>query len=402
MIKRYVIIGASAVGVAAAQRLRQLDAQAEIICVSDEAESPYNKCMLADYLSGIKPEDKVYTLTQEHAKQKNITLMLGKKVVALQSKEKQIVLEDGSVINYDALLLGMGTSPRMLSLPGTESLKGYYTFHRLRDIHGIMEYNKQRNAHKAVVIGSGLSGLECADALKARGMCVTVVEMANHVLSSCVNQQGARFIQDHMQRSGVHLYVNQTVKNILSHDGAVTGVELSSGDVLDASMVICAIGLQPNLALAEQAGIATQQLGIITDEFMRTSHEDIYAAGDIALVKDILTDNLIPNRTWPEAMLQGMIAAYAMAGQQKPYPGSASVVSSAFFGVKFASCGPIINTPQSYEVIPKTSQDSYALYLLENDYLKGFLLVGQTGSVGTLRQLLLTKTKVDRAALSDL
>jgi len=402
MNKKYVIIGASAAGIACANRLRQLDKESEIICISDEIESPYNKCLLADYMAGTKEQKEIYTLTLDQAQQKNITLMLGQKVVDVKSTVKQIVLNDGSTINYDALLIAVGTSPRMPQIPHAQGLKNLFTFHRLCDIQSILTGVKENKYKKAIVIGSGLSGLECADALQQQGVAVTVVELQQRILSTHIDAQASLFIQDRMKQHSIEFIAKCSVESFDTINECIQKVHVSDGSILEADLFIFAIGLQPNLELPLKAGVATQELGIITDDYMQTSIVDIYAAGDIALVRDQLTGMLVPSRTWPDAMLQGLITAHAMVGQAKKYPGIAAVISSAFFGIKFASCGPVAFPPQSYEQVINEQPDFYHSFLLENDYLKGFLLVSNTGAVGKLRQLLLTKTPVTKELLLSL
>lgn len=402
MKKKFVIIGASAAGISCANRLRQLDNECEIVCISDEIESPYNKCLLADYMCGLKQEKEVFTLTLDQAQQKNITLMLGKKVIEIETQKKQIVLDDQSTINYDSLLIGVGTSPRMPQFPQIQDVNNFFTFHHLRDIAGILNYLKQNNAQKAVVVGSGLSGLECADALQANGVRTTVVEMRERVLSTHVDAKASRFIQERMQANGVEFLPNNAVADFEIEKSRIKRIKLSDETAAEIDLIVFAIGLQPNLELARNAGIATLHDGIVTDEYMRTSIPDIYAAGDIALVRDQLSDQLVPNRTWPDAMLQGLIAAHSMVNQPKIYPGLASVISSSFFNIKFASCGPVVNPPREFEQIINDQSEFYHLFLVENGYLKGFLLVGHTAIVGKLRQLLLTKTPVTKEQLLSL
>ncbi|MDR3550486.1 MAG: FAD-dependent oxidoreductase [Candidatus Babeliales bacterium] len=393
MKKTHILIGASAAGIAAANKLRQLDALSTIIMISDELEAPYNKCMLADYMAGIKQESQVHTLTLAQAQQKNITLMLGSRVEQVLPEFKQIALDDGTAMNYDTLLIATGTSPFVPAIDGLVGTQGVFTFHRLRDIQAIMAYIKNKPVKKVVVIGSGLSGLECADALLPYNVQVSIIEMQGQVLSSIINDEGAQFIQSHMAKQGVHFYPDQKVEQIMHHEGYVTGVKLASGQLLEADMVIVAAGLKPNIELAKSAGIILGDYGIETNDYMQTSIADIYAAGDIALVKDQLTGTIVPSRMWPDAMLQGLVAASSMAGHPRIYPGIASVISSSFFGIKFAACGPVLN-PQGCQKIVNQGSDFYHLLLVKEDKLKGFLLVGNTGKCGILRQAVMTQVPV--------
>jgi len=414
--KTHIIIGASAAGISAANKLRQLDTESTIVCISDEQEMPYNKCMLADYLGGIKQESQVYTLTSDQEAQKNITLVRGVRVTQLLPNTQQIVLADGTHMAYDTLLLGMGTSPILPSLEGIQ-LHGVFTFHRLRDMQGIMAYIRQHAVQKVVVVGAGLSGLECADALLHFNVEVSVVEMHNQVLSSLIDSPASDIIQQKMASHNIHFYGNHKVEKLMGCDGRVTQVQLASGQILSADIVVFAVGLRPNMELVQSTSIAVDDCGILTNEYMQTSIATIYAAGDIVMVTDQLSGQLVPSRLWPDAMLQGLVAACSMAGPavasgyvgqatQKPsdslrvtgpraYPGIAPVVSSSFFGIKFVVCGPILANPADCQVIVNQRDDFYHLFLVADNRLKGFLLVGNTSKVGQLRQALMTKAVID-------
>jgi nitrite reductase (NADH) large subunit len=391
MKKKYIIIGASAAGIACANRLRQLDAESEILCISQEKEIPYNKCFLADYCAGLKQEEEILILTQAHAVQKNIQLMLDTQVVDINASAKTIALINGAILNYDALVIATGTSPKIPH--AFKDMRNVFMFHRLSDVNALMNFIRINNAKKAVVVGSGLSGLECADALQHQNVQVTVVELQDRVLATHVDEKGSRFIERQMKNGGINFIANTSVVNIENKDNR-SSVHCADGTIIYADVIVFAIGLQPNLDLAQKAELAVHDQGIITDDYMRTSNHHVLAAGDIAMVRDQLTQQLVPNRTWPDAMLQGLIAAHSIAGQVKKYPGLAAVISSSFFGIKFASCGPIVNPPSTYQILVNEKSDYYHLFLLDNGLLKGFLLVGNTGSVGKLRQHLLTKTPI--------
>lgn len=402
MNKIYCIIGTSAAGIAAAQKLRQLDPLASIICISDEIEMPYNKCMLADYASGSKDAADVFTLPAEQAEKRNISLMLGKKVVAIDTEKKTILLNDNQKITYDALLLAIGTSPVIPSIQGMQS-NGVFTFHRLSDINNIMQYVQQHRVQRAVVIGSGLSGLECADALMVQNIEVAVIERNKNVLSSLVNEQGSEYIQNKFRVAGGKLYIEHTVQEIIHIDGQIQAVLLSNGTILETDMVIVAVGIQPNLALAKQIDLALHEnMGIAVNDQMQTSQVGIYAAGDIVVVKDQITGALVASRTWPDAMLQGITAAHAMAGQPKAYPGLATVISSSFFDIKFARFGVIDKITQLDELVDFVHADFYHRFIVQGSQLKGFLLVGNTTHVGKFRMALLAQSPVNRELLAQL
>jgi NAD(P)H-nitrite reductase large subunit len=237
----------------------------------------------------------------------------------------------------------------------------------------------------------------------AQGIAVSVVERNNTVLSSLVNEQGAEYIQNMFERAGGKLYTQRTVQKIIHTDERVSGVQVCDGTAIKADMVIVAVGIQPNLTLAQQLNLTSHEtVGIAVDNYMRTSTPSIFAAGDIVVVQDQITGALVASRTWPDAMLQGITAAHAMAGQPKTYPGLATVISSSFFGIKFARFGVIDKSTSSVEVIDLRGDAFYHRFIVQDVQLKGFLLVGNTTHVGKFRAAVLTKSPVNRQLLAQL
>lgn len=381
MPKQYLLIGASAASLGALQKLRQLDPAAHITVFSAEKELPYNKCLLADFLAGITGQECL----QIYKAGGLVNLLLDTQIVAIDPLSKKITCHRGTRYSYDALLLGMGSSPWIPAIPGIES-KGVFTFHTLADTLAIQEYIKKNGCKKAVVCGAGLSGLEAADALKAQGLAVTIVEKNSHVLPSLLTQDAAYFLHNHMQDSGIDLKVGQQVARIENEAERVKGVTLTDGSFIPADILIMATGLQPNTQLCAAAGIEIGKNGVLVDEYLQTSQPAIYAAGDLIQVTDTLSGNRLRSCMWPDAMQQGMYAAFAMAGQPKAYQGPAVIVSSAFFGLKFAQAGVLSETL-------KMSQKSGAFHAIsqKEGILQGFQVLGKQHDLGLLRRLMLTK-----------
>lgn len=391
MKKRHIIIGTSAAGLSAAKRLTILAPQDEIICISDEAVLPYNKCHLASYLSGEKQELDVLTMQQEDLDTKGITFNLGVRVINIDTDAQEITCNDGNVLRYDTLFIGTGSSPKIPPILNIRDCQGVMTFHSLQDTQQLLHLRAEKKLHTAIIIGAGLSGLECADALIAQGIEVHVVELRDQVLSQQVNRAGAGLIERKMREAGVHFYPNQQVTQVLDHEGIVCGVQLADGRSIKANTVVIATGLKPNTELLDTTSIERSQGHILVDECMQTNIPGIYAGGDVCLVRDQITGQLQPSRTWSDAMLQGLTAAFNMASQRRLYPGAVVITSSAFFGLKFATCGAIVDLPEGSSVKEKKTSDTYQLLVLQEGILKGFLLVGDANQLSLLRRLVLTK-----------
>lgn len=431
-MKTYVIIGAAAAGIGALNTLTKLDPEARIVCISDEVEHPYNKCFLADYLHEDKQEGELCIVRNEILNNPNVSFLLDTRVVSIDSLAKTIMLNTGQPISYDTLLLATGSSPIIPQIPGLSHAEGIFTFHTLADANKIKAYANDHGVKQVVVIGAGLSGLECADALRSWGLEVMVIERNDHLLGSQVDEKGAAFIAELMKQAGVELLCNVHVEEIMTLSlnssrrtdnsfqcahkikgqattcacviSQVSAIRVRAtprssrriercgvqDQMFPAQMVIVATGLKPNVELAQSAKIMLAGGYVAVNEYMQTSDSSIFAAGDCVQVFDQVSGRLKPSCTWPDAMQQGSIAAHGMVGVQKKYPGSIVITSSAFFGKTFVTCGPVALPPADYEVQVKEHEDFYHTILLHNEVVKGYLLIGNTGQASKLRRALLT------------
>ena len=392
MKQQYIIIGSSAAGLGAAGKLRSLDADARIICLTAEKVMPYNRCLLADHLSGARPADQVATKTQSFFDENNIELMLDSRAVGLDAAAQKVTLANGTSFNYDKLFLGTGRSAFIPPLPGTQAA-GVFSFFDFDDVTNILAYIKQHNVKQATIVGAGLSGLECADALLAHGLNLTVIERAPHVLASQIDAAGAAFLMNLMKQKGINVLTSTTVQEVVTHNKRVAGLFLNTGKAMKTDMVIFAIGGSINLDLARQANLTIENGGIVTSPSMQTSNPNIFAGGDICRVHDLVTGGTTISTLWPDAVQQGMIAAHTMVGLEKNYAGTVTITSSHIFGTTFVTCGPTIK-PTEYTQLIKQEADFYHRLLIHEGTLKGFIMVGNVQGVGQLRKAIVLQEKI--------
>lgn len=389
MQKHYIVIGSSAAGLGAAGKLRSLDSSARITCVTAEKVMPYNRCLLADHLSGSRSAEQVATKPQSFFDENNITLMLNSRVVQLDAQAQTITLANGTNFGYDKLFLGTGRSSFVPNIPGFKS-EGVFPFFDFDDVTNILAYIKQHNVKHATIVGAGLSGLECADALSAHGLGLTVVEREAHVLARQIDQAGAQHIASLMATRGITLLTSMSVQEIITHNNAVAAALLSNGTVIPTGMVIFAIGGKTNLELAQQANLVIEDGGIVTTPRMQTSNPTIFAGGDICRVYDLVTGGTTLSTLWPDAVQQGMVAAQTMVGIEKMYAGTINITSSNIFGTTFVTCGPT-SKPAGFEQLIKKEADFYHRLLVHNGMLKGFIMVGNVQGVGQLRKAIVSQ-----------
>ena len=383
----YLIIGTSAAGMGAVTKLCQLDKEARIVCVSDEQELPYNKCFLVEYLNNEKSLEQMYTKKQDFFENNDIELKLATKITSIDANKKQVICSDGSTISYTKLLLGVGCNVVIPPIEGKDT-QGVFPFYNLHDTKNIKNWIEQQHVKHVVIIGAGLSGLECADALTEYDVAITVVDKNTQVLGRQVDADGAQFIQKKAAEHTVSFCFNVTIESIVSNDTHVTAVTLSDGRTVQTDMVICALGARPNLALAESAGLTIENYAVVTNEWLQTSNTDIYAAGDVALVTNKLTGKKMRSCMWPDALVQGMTAATNMIAHTKPYAGVAFITASHFFGLSFHVAG----TFDDESTVKQTHEYYQKVTYAKEGFVKGFMLVGHTQHLSQFKRSLLTQT----------
>lgn len=376
MGKKFVVIGVSAAGIGCLSKLRQLAPDATIIALSYEPELPYNKCFLADYLGNNKTAEQLLTKPTSFFTDNRIDLQLGVTVTKIDRPTKTVTCDNGSVIPYDALLLAVGGSARVLSVDGAHHVKGIFPFYTYAQTHALKAWAERPETETIAIIGAGLSGLECADALLGYNKKIILIDRAAGPLPAHTTVASARYLKDAITASGVQAIFNSGVQEVLSVKNSITAIRLTDGTILDISMLVWAIGAQPNLDLARSAAITLDSGAIATNQYLQTNDAAVFAAGDCALVKNMLTGTSIRSTTWPDAMMQGMVAAMGMVGQERSYPGVVPWLSSAFFGKKFYAAGRL--SPLAHEhVLEETTDDAY-IYVVRNSHgvVQGFTLIG--------------------------
>jgi nitrite reductase (NADH) large subunit len=406
--KRYSIIGASAAGIGCALRLRMFDAEAQITVLTAEGDLPYNKCVMADVLLGEKSLDEITFCNQAMLEQKRIELIRDTRVAEIDPEKKLMLCEGGKTFAYDSLCIATGKSPRMSPLFENKKFTNLFNFYYKSDLESIMTYTdppspllrsssfegqarlrRTGQPRTAAIIGAGLTGLEAADGLRARGLEVTIVEAASQLLASLINEPASQFITKKIEAAGATVITGEKIVGYEERDNCITELQLSSGKRLQPDLVVCAIGATPNTQFLPPA-VGLKDGYCVVDEYMQTSAPGIYAAGDCCLVYDQLTRRVQPNALWPDAMQQGMCAAYGMAGAPRKYPGSVSIASSSFFGIKVAVAGPVINAPHQ-RVMEQETEDCYHRLVYDNDKLVGFMLIGNTTMLSDHRRQLLSQ-----------
>lgn len=330
---KVIIIGGGAAGASCAARLRRLDESAQILILEKTNEISIANCGLPYYVSGvISDRDNILVSNPEKFKTWfNIDVRLNSEVVKIDRKNKTVQLNNGESLSYDKLVLAQGASPIIPQFEGMENSK-VFGVRTLHDADNIKAYIKNNNSQKAVVVGGGFIGIEMAENLCEMGIKTTLVELGAQILAP-VDKEVALFAQNEMMEKGVELILSDGVSRF-----AKDKIILNSGKEIEFDIVIMAIGVKPEITLAQDAGLEVGR-GIIVNDFMQTLDDDIYAAGDSVEVKDFVTDTntLIPLAG--PANRQGRIIADNICNIASSYKKSQGTSVIKIFDLTVASVG---------------------------------------------------------------
>lgn len=377
MKKQYVIIGASAAGIAALTTLKRLDPEADVLVISRDGAAPYNTCLLGSFISGSKELDDLMLLSESQLQELRGCLLFNTEVISINRAEKNISAYNKKsntfeIIDYDKLLLATGSEPAQI-ITEDEQQAGFFSFHTLSDIISITNYLDSNSVEHAVVVGGGINGIECADALAKKGISVTIIERSAQLLPHLLNAQANLWLERYLADKNVMIYTQASIESyIVAND--TKEMILTNGNTIKAHMVIYATGSRPALDLARRAGLDIAD-ALITDQYLTTSDNTIWAAGDCALVTCMHTCQLTRSITWHDAIAQGVVAAYNMAGIVRAYKGLLLNIHSSFFCINMVYNG--FKTQKGYTNFLRVTSDSCIVYNLDqNNILQNFIIMG--------------------------
>jgi NAD(P)H-nitrite reductase large subunit len=306
---RIVIVGNGPAALSAVEAIRKTDTDSEVTVVSAEAGRAYTPCFLAKYVAGKVEVDDLAVKGDDFYDKHGVRLLAGKAVTAIEPDHNAVVLDDGTKVEYDRLLIACGAEP---VIPETPDLSGpgVFYFRSIADATSIRA--KAKDVRDVVVLGSGFVAMEISEALAEIGAQVSVVARTDHILRRVFDAEVADMVEAHMSQGGVRFVKCCNLTGVERDDrGELQTALLSSGERLPVQMLVVGIGMRPNDRIVAGTRIAVAD-GILTDASMRTSVEDIYAAGDVAEVEigGVRKTNLIH----PSAVAAGRVAGANMAG----------------------------------------------------------------------------------------
>lgn len=344
MATKTLIVGGVAGGATTAARLRRRDESMNIIMFEKGDYISYANCGLPYYIGDvIKSRDALLLQTPEAMKKKyNIDVRISNEVTKIIPEQKKVVvrnLKTGETYeeNYDNLVLATGSSPLKPPIPGIEA-DNIFTLWTVPDTDMIKSYIEKTNAKSVAVIGGGFIGLETAENLHSAGLDVTLIEKDKQVMPP-IDSDMANLLHENMIDNNINLILNDGVKEFVNNNGTTT-VNLTSGKSVNVDMVVVSIGVKPNSQIAKDAGIAVNQRGgIIVDEFLKTSVDNIYAVGDVIEVDNFITKEKTMIPLAGPANKQARILADNLCGDNKKYNGTMGTSVAKVFDLDVACVG---------------------------------------------------------------
>ncbi len=389
----YAIVGNSAAGIGAVEGIRSVDRKGSITVVSDEPYRTYSRPLISYYLGGKVQPRNMYYRSKGFYKKNYVNTLLGRRVQKVKRTKKELELSSGDKIIYKKLLLATGGVP---FVPPIKDLggPGVFTFTTWDDAKKLA--SEATDNKKVVVIGGGLIGLKAVEGLVEIGCDVTVVELADRVLSTILDKQGSDIFTRHLKDLGVNVYTADTVVDIIRHDGkGITGVRLKSGRRISCEIVVVAIGVKPNVELAVDAKLSVDR-GIIVDRYMKTSASGIYAAGDVVETYDVLAEVKRPQPIWPNACNQGKIAGQNMAGGKREYDGSFGMNSLEICGLPAITVGLFDVSNKKYQIKMDKDKEKkiYKKLVILDDRIIGAIFIGDIDRAGIITGLIKDKVNI--------
>lgn len=275
---RLVVIGNGMAGIRTVEELLKLAPERyEISVIGEERHGNYNRILLSPVLSGEKTIGDIMLNDDDWYARNNICFYKGEKAVRIDRRQRMVHTENGLSISYDKLLIATGSVPFIIPLPGNE-LKNVMSFRDISDVNGMLSLAKTKR--RAAVIGGGLLGLEAAYGLLKQGLDVTVIHNSKTLLNRQLDETAGKLLQKTLEDKGIRFLVNAQTDAIEGNaEGEVRAIRFKNLPTLDTDMVVMAVGVRPNIALAKSCGLQTSH-GILVNDTLQTFDPAIYAVGE--------------------------------------------------------------------------------------------------------------------------
>ena len=384
---QYVIIGNGVAAAGCIEGIRSVDQKSEIAVISEEDHPVYCRPLISYYLEGKTSLEKMNYRSEDFYEKNGCIVYYGRKAERLNTEEKSVILDDGTALAYTSVCVAAGSSPFVPAFKGLDCVKEQYTFMTLDDALALEKALKPDS--RVLIVGAGLIGLKCAEGICGRVGHITVCDLATRVLSSILDDDCAAVMQRCLEEHGVEFLLGDTAVEFREHTAL-----MRSGRAVEFDVLVLAVGVRANTALVKEAGGQVNR-GILVDDRMRTTLEDVYAAGDCTEGDDISLGQKRVLAILPNAYMQGKCAGVNMAGGAEEFTKGIPMNSIGFFGLHAMTAGSYFGEADGGELYEEKSEGKLKRLFSRDGLLTGFILIGETDRAGIYTSLIREKTPLD-------
>lgn len=390
----YLIIGGGHAGATAAATLRKAGAQGQVRVLSAEPEYPYLRYALSkEFLQGKRQRNRMLLRPLQFYEQQDIQLSMGTRVVHLAPSQQTVTLDTGEELTYQRLLVATGASVRRLPIPGAD-LDGVYYLRTLADSEALLR--EMAPGRRVVIIGGGFIGVEVAASFTQKGLQVTIVDISPTIWTHLFGEMMGRFFHEGLQKRGVTILAPAHVERI-EGNGRAHRVITQEGHTLPCDFVVIGVGVRPETALAEQAGLKVDN-GIVVNEFLEGSIPGVFAAGDNTRFYSPLFETHMRIEHWDVAAQQGATAALNMLGQNRPFAEVPYFFSGLFdIWLEYLGYAP----KWDRLTIRRHGPERFAAFYSQGPYISGALLVNDSEELELCRELIKKKLVIEEFSVLE-
>lgn len=385
---QYLIIGGGIAGITAAETIREQDPDATIGVITHEPYPLYSRVLLPSYLKRKIPREKLFLRTIDNFIESRIELRLQETVTAIDEKKREVTLHNGATLGYGKLLIASGGHARPWGKPEDESV--IYRLQTLDDADRL--FASLATIKNPLVIGSSFISLEFLEIFLANNITPALLMRDERFFAPYLEETGGELMRTHFGRRHIALYEHDEIAKIQRDQNGVA-VLTKAQQIIPCDALAVAIGIERNLEFMAASNILHGDAGIRVNEFFETNQENVYAAGDIAEIRDPRTGDWRATGNWTSAFLQGKAAGLSMSGLQKPFANIPSY-SITNLGLQITMVGDCTNTTDTIVRINPDTNEYERLFLADGS-LKGAVLVNRFKEKAHIVRLIETQQKID-------
>lgn len=380
-MKKYVIIGNGVAAAGCIEGIRSVDAEGSITVISAETHPVYCRPLISYYLENKTDLQRMNYRAESFYADNGAEVLYGKNAVKIDANAKNITLDDGTVLQYDALCNATGSSPFVPPMNGLDSVKQKFSFMTIDDTLALEQAITPES--RVLIIGAGLIGLKCAEGLHGRVQSITVCDLAPRVLSSILDDKCAAMMQKHLEANGISFILGTSAKEFQGNHAV-----MQNGTEVDFDVLVLAVGVRANTALVKEAG-GNVNRGIVVNDQCQSSLPDLYAAGDCTEYHDVSSDMNKVMALMPNAYMQGHTAGVNMAGGTAAFSNAIPMNSIGFFGFHCHTAG---SQPEGCEMFEEADDTHIKRLFVKEDKLTGFMILGTMHRTGIYTALIRNQT----------